>query len=194
MPNKITITIGTDGTSVIEAYCLATNSWNDFEYFLAEATVHLQNGSQRAANREMRAALLCLFAHLEGVIGNIIRANKSNIENIERANTLCDKTTALTKEVGKEASVPELNFRLGKYLRDIIVHPGIEKTFGGETIDDTAVFSKLNIESLTQLSTRISAWLDCMCRHFGTERFTDTESMVREFADVLGTDYVVEER
>jgi len=194
MPKTITISIAPDGTSTIEAYCLATDSWQDYEHFSEQADKHAALGNMRIANREMRAALLCLFSHLEGVVGQIIQKNTDNIEGANKANTLCDKTAVITKEAKKNGLVPDLNFRLGKYLRDIVVHPGIEKIFGGETIDEAAVFKKLDIDTLQNLAERVSCWLDCVCPVFSTSRFTDTKGLVGFFSEALGGDAPIEER
>jgi hypothetical protein len=183
---KITVTISPNVTQ-IEAYCLATDSWADFKHFLKAAQDSKEKGLDRDANRELRAALLCLFAHLEGTVGQILLEHTNEIEGADRARTLYDKTKVITREAKKRVSVPDLNFRLGKYLRDIVAHPGIEKTFGGGTLDETVVFEKLTFQTVSELGLRIDAWLDCVCSIFNVTRFTDTKSMVEQLAETLGT-------
>jgi hypothetical protein len=183
---KITVTISPDGTARVEAYCLATDSWADFKHFLEDAQRSKERGEERTSSRELRAALLCLFAHLEGTVGQILLERANEIPGAGTARTLCDKTIVISEAAKNRSSVPDLNFRLGKYLRDVIVHPGIQKTFGGEVVDETAVFDKLTIQTVDELGQRIDAWLNGVCSGFKVTRFTDTKAMVEEIAQVLG--------
>ena len=188
---KITLKISPNGTTTeIEAYCLATDSWADFKHFLNAAQESKDKGLDRDANRELRAAILCLFAHFEGIVGQILLEYADKIEGADKAWTLNKKTELITREAKNRVSVPDLpdlNFRLGKYLRDIVAHPGIEKTFGGETVDETVVFEKLIIQTVNELGLKIDAWLDRVCYIFKVTRFTDTKAMIEQVAEGLGS-------
>ncbi|MFH1943658.1 MAG: hypothetical protein ABIL68_16275 [bacterium] len=185
---KITVRISPDGrTAQIEAYCLATDSWADFNHFLNAAQDSKKRGVDRDANRELRAALLCLFSHLEGTVRQILLEHANEIGGADRARTLYDRTKVITREAKKRDSVADLNFRLGKYLRDIVAHPGIEKKFGGGTVDEIVVFERLTIQTVSELGLRIDVWLDRVCSIFKVTRFTDMKAMVEQLTEGLGT-------
>lgn len=183
---KLIINIDKDGNTQVEAYCLATDSWHDFEYFINAAEVSKTEGKERDSNRELRAALLCLFSHLEGVVHQLMLEINDFLPDENMPHTLCDKTKVISRIARQQTKVPDLGFRLGKYLRDIIVHPGAEKFFGGKSLGESEVFEKLNTQTIRAISERIDAWLNCVCSIFEVSRFTDTESMVKEFSEKLG--------
>lgn len=181
---KIIITINTDGNAKIAAYCLTTDSWQDHLFFMKDAERFLASSNIRAANRSLRAALLFLFAHFEGVVDYVILENKLPSGQYDR---LCDKTKVIREHLPSGKRLPYLNIRLGKAIRDILVHPGIEKALAEDAVkDETTVYSDLTLKSITDLSSMIANWLDSVCRFYNTQRFTDTKNMAREWADIFG--------
>jgi len=184
-PNKkIIITIHAEGNTEIAAYCLTTDSWQDHKFFTADAERFLASSNIRAANRSLRASLLFLFAHFEGVVDQVILEHKLQVGQYDR---LCDKTKVIRDHLPRGKRLPYLNVRLGKAIRDILVHPGIEKALAEDAVkDETTVYSDLTLESITDLSSMIANWLDSVCRFYNTQRFTDTKNMTKELADILG--------
>ena len=68
---QVIVTIDPEGVVQIAAYCLTTDSWQDYLSFRDEAREALRRADRRRANRNLRAALLSLFSHVEGVLNNI---------------------------------------------------------------------------------------------------------------------------
>lgn len=188
---KIIATVKCDGSIEAAAYCLSTDSWQDYEFFLKQAGLHSESGDMRIANRELRAGLLFLFAHLEGVVSQIEK--ERNIPETYGDGRLCDKTRNIAQAAKKKGSVPYLNFRLGKHLRDILVHPGIGKIFEDqEKLDETSVYEKLTVKSLAELGMSISSWLNAVCKNLSVERFTDTKAVLEDFFNEMGSTRVRE--
>ncbi len=95
-----------------------------------------------------------------------------------------------------DSGIGTLNFRLGKYLRDIVAHGGLTKEYEGdhgnkETLTEDSVFEKLSVPTLERLEAMITPWLDRVCKALEVERFTDTEdkctSRSRIFLGKIGT-------
>ena len=185
MKRKFTIKIKKDGTIEIPAYCLRTDSWYDYKAFVDDAKQAVLAGEFRKGNRFLRAALTCLFSHIEGVVREIDALK--TIPKVHRGNRLCDLTRNVGHEAKKSGHVPFAIFRLEKHLRDLIAHPGITIAFSDghkaeEDLDQTSVFEHLDIQTLKQLETRISPWLDAVCRNLKVPRFTDTKQQCEELA------------
>ena len=189
---QIIAVVNSDGKIEAAAYCLSTDSWQDYEFYLEQARLHSNSGEMRLANRELRAGLLFLFAHLEGVVSQI--ENEKNIPEEYGIGRLCDKTRNINREAKKKGHVPYLNFRLGKHIRDILVHPGIEKTFeDDEKLDETSVYKELSVQSLADLGNSINAWLDAVCGILGVQRFTDTKAILEDFFKGTGSTIEIKE-
>jgi hypothetical protein len=184
MPN-VRITIDAEGVTEIAAYCLTTDSWQDYLAFREEARTAIDTGDQRSANRYLRAALHCVFAHLEGVIGKIEK--ECEIETVYGKGRLCDRTRNVDRQAKKRGFVPHINFRFEKHMRDIISHPGITKWFFDEAVGEATVFEKLDVETIGAVGSRVGAWLDAACNNLGVDRFTDTKGLVEHFSNALGS-------
>jgi hypothetical protein len=186
MAEKIVVTIGTGGDTTVAAYCLKTDSWQDFLAFKIDAQQSEQEGDYRKTNRCLRAALIFLFSHLEGFVNDV--EHFRNIPNIRNGSRLCDKTWNIAHEAKKYGRLPYLNFRLGKHLRDLVAHPGIEISFWGEDskkLDSVSVFEELTLNSLKALESQISEWIDAVSAALNVPRFTDTEKLVTELRGKL---------
>jgi hypothetical protein len=183
---QVIITIDPEGDVQIAAYCLTTDSWQDYLAFRDEAREAFQRGDKRRGNRNLRAALLSLFSHVEGVLNNICEQIKVS-EKIKNG-PLHSRICFIGNEAKKHNNIPDINFRLGKYMRDIIAHPGIDKAFeGGERVDEVSVYEKLTPESLTEIAATLDNWLSAVCHALKIERFTDTEKIVKDLGAELGT-------
>jgi len=68
---RIKVIIKKDGTVEFPAYCLRTDSWHDYLAFAIDAEHAVAAGDLRNGNRFLRAALTCLFSHIEGVVREI---------------------------------------------------------------------------------------------------------------------------
>lgn len=145
----------------------------------------------RASNRYLRAALLCLFAHLEGVINQIFLERR--FRGIGRQYTLSERIERISAEARKHGCSAVLNIRLGKAFRDILVHPGIEKQIGTKKLTEISLFDYLSPEILRKIGTDVSRWLDLVCQTLGVIRFTDTKSMVENLSASLGPSEGVKE-
>jgi len=65
---QIRAEIQENGDLKLACFCLKTDSWLDYLAFKEDAKHALANGDIRAYCRFLRAALVCLFAHTEGVV------------------------------------------------------------------------------------------------------------------------------
>jgi len=189
MSEKIIITVDENGSPTVAAYCLKTDSWHDFLAFRDDARKAIVEGDRRRGNRFLRAALTCLFSHLEAVVKDI--GDCRQIPNLTKRQRLrlCDKTENITREAEKHGKIPILNFRLGKHLRDLIAHPGIEIDFPnapGGKLDSTSVFDDLDLSTLDALEVQISSWIDAVCAALASSRFTDTKQLVTELSESMG--------
>ncbi|MFA6287460.1 MAG: hypothetical protein WC661_08750 [Opitutaceae bacterium] len=176
----ITATIGLNGNVEITAYCLATDSWQDHQYFLAEA-IKLEHADKRGSNRSLRAALLILFSHFEGVINQIYLEKNYTVT---RRDSLAEKAEYIHKRASPKLA--RLNIKLWKGLRDIIAHPGIEKTISGDALTERSTYERLSADSVRATSALISQWLDAVCLALAVERFTDTKAMIESLSEGLG--------
>lgn len=174
----------TGGKVIIASYCLRTDSWQDYLAFVSDAETAIRDGDLRTGNRYLRAALTCLFAHLEGVVNAV--TDKCEISGLQKFDSLCNRTRKIGNEAKKLGSLPYLNFKLEKVLRDLIAHPGIEKAFGDETLDQEMVFERLDLETIRQLGNIVGNWLDAVCKNLGVDRFTDTKAEVESVRNLFG--------
>ena len=168
--------------------CLRTDSWNDYIAFVIDSETALTTGNYRNGNRFLRAAIWCLFAHIEGVV-NAIYARKT-IPAVFSGDRLCDRTRNIDAEAKKHGHVPYVSFRFEKHLRDLIAHPGINVAFSDRrtfprTLDQDSVSDHLDIATLKRLGGRISPWLDAICTNLGVSRFTDAKARSKEAGEFL---------
>jgi hypothetical protein len=187
--DEFELTINTDGTILFTAYCLRTDSWHDYRAFLAEAEASLTEDNTRKANRLLRAALVCFFSHLEGVVNHI--ESRVSIPAVQQGNRLCDRTRNIGQEARKRGRVPHVEFRLGKHLRDLVAHPGIGIDFSDResstVLGQEDVFERLSVQTLRGLEGKVVPWLDAVCAALKVERFTDTEARCRKIAELLNS-------
>ena len=121
MTREFIYVISPTGALTFKAYCLRTDSWHDYLDFVSDAEGAVAIDDYRNANRYLRAAIGCLFAHAEGVV-NAIYAAKA-IPAVYPGDRLCDRTRNIGAEAKKYGRVPYVKFRLAKHLRDLIAHP-----------------------------------------------------------------------
>ena len=182
---KLIIEITGDNVN-IAAYCLTTDTWQDYLSFVSEAREAFEKSDKRRGNRSLRAALLALFSHFEGVLNNICA--QIHAPNKIKNGSLRGRIDYVKNEATKYSNLPDLNFRLGKNLRDILAHPGIEKTFElEEKMDEISIYEKLTVESLKEIGNMIDKWLSIVTSALKMERFTDTRKMVKDFGQGLDT-------
>jgi len=183
---QLEVTVAEDGRISLTALCLKTDSWEDYQAFKLLAREAGDRGDVKACRRYLRAALMCLFSHFEGVV-NEITANKS-IVVIGNSKSLSARAQAIGLEAGRRTRVPFVNFRLGKYLRDLVAHPGIEKAFRERgttrTLNGCSVYEDLTMKTIQDLEGTVAPWIEAVCSAFGVERFPGQQS-VDEFADAL---------
>ena len=175
-----------NGTATMGVYCLKTDSWNDYLAFVNDAEAASKQGRFRDVNRFLRAALTCLFSHVEGVVNDIFE-QKSIPGNRQ---SLCEKALAIASVARRYAAIPFVNFRLEKQMRDLVAHPGITKAFSDPSskktrLDQNEVFERLSIDTLRGLEQRISPWLDAVCSALKVDRYTDTKREIEKCMPVL---------
>jgi len=161
----------------VSAYCLKTDLWQDFQQFRKEAEEYAAAGNARSKNRCLRAGLLCLYAHTEGVISDVILKMGLD-EKLLRGAFLkqCEAIETYLKDSGKTPP----SFRdFGKAIRNTIAHPGEDKDHG-------LPFSELTLAALDDFEKGISGWLDFVCSSTGVGRFSDTKKPVEDFTAALG--------
>jgi hypothetical protein len=186
---RFTGEVSPDGI-VATVYSLATDSWVDSREFLSQARLSFEDGNIRKGNRELRASLIFLFAHLEGVAERIQKVKKDEIPGVQGKRRLCDLTRCIAREARRRGCLPYLSFKRWKFLRDIVAHPGIDKAdydSPKRSVDETTVFEELTCDSLAELDSMITSWLDAVCNAFGMERLVDTKKIVEGLANKIGT-------
>ncbi len=155
---KIIVDIGTNDDIQISAYCLTTDSWQDYLSFLEESRTAFHKADKRKGNRALRAAILSLFSHLEGVLNNICKY--IGVWDKIKNRPISYRINYIDGEAKKHATIPNINFRLGKCMRDVLTHPGIEKAFEiGRSVDEISVYEELTIESLDEIGAMLDKWL-----------------------------------
>jgi hypothetical protein len=107
MSKVVRITIEPSGSATLAAYCLKTDSWNDYLAFKEDAKQAIAQADQRNANRFFRAALICLFMHMEAVVEDI--ESHCVIPSVYPGGRLCDKTRNIAEEARKYGEVPYMN-------------------------------------------------------------------------------------
>ena len=129
--------------------------------------------------------MLSLFGHLEAVVNE-------TCDKIKRPalkdKSLCQRMNVLANEVRSIAHVSPIVFQAEKNLRDMIAHPGIEKSFdvsGGNSEDYGATYERLDFQALERVEALISPWIDAICAAFVVTRLEDTKGAMKEFTDEL---------
>ena len=183
---QIDVEIGPDGRTELVACCLKTDSWEDYLAFKAQAAEAVDRGDRKGARRNLRAALVSLFSHVEGVVHEIYGAHK--IARTYPGESLSARIGNIACQAAQKVTVPRPNFRLGKYLRDIVAHPGIEKTFceaGSQTVlTECTLYEFLDLATVEQLEGAITPWLAAVCTAFVVQRFPG-ENEVDTFVEGL---------
>jgi hypothetical protein len=180
------ITIDNDGNMTIAAYCLRSDSWDDYKAFLKEARLAGMHDDARARARYLRAALTSLFAHLEGVVKEVL--DECGIP--ERRRPLCERVRDVERLAQSRGTpIGALELRFEKYFRDIVAHPGITKIHGfgaaERVLRGSDVIRDLQVDTLEEFGNRVSSWLDSVCGMYHIERFTDIERIADYFAGTL---------
>lgn len=171
----------------VSAYSLRTDSWQDCMAFLADARDAQTAGNHRNANRFLRAAMLALFAHVDGVLDHICTA-----KGISPKGPLCEKRNRVEMEARKiDKEIESLNVRFEKELRNIIAHGGLVKEYEDEhghriRLSEASVYEQLSVRSLERIVAILNPWLDRVCQVLAVERFVDTETLCRKWSEIAG--------
>lgn len=172
MKRELTVYIHPDGTVTYGAYCLRTDSWKDYVAFIEEAEKASEAGDLRASSRFLRAALMCLFSHIEGVVNAIY--DQYGVKS--RNEALHKRLSKVEQWVVKTRKLPTLKMKTEKLLRNLVAHPHDYQEF---------VFKELSIKRLRDFEKHLAPWLDAVCQHFGVSRLTDTEALAKAYADIF---------
>jgi hypothetical protein len=184
---QIRVEIKDNGDIQLVCVCLKTDSWHDYLSFKADAVRAFRAKDIKAYARFLRAALLCMFAHTEAVVNEICDKFQPALKN----QTLCNRISSIVKEAKKINDVPPLVFGLEKNLRDMIAHPGVEKSFDAPGTTDKvredygATYERLDYQALERFEAQISPWLDAVCAAFHVTRLEDTETALNQFTEEL---------
>lgn len=172
---NIIIEIGEDGRFKAYALSVVEDLWHDFLFFEQQALNTSTDDRPLLHKRFLRAALLCLFAYLEGVTHQwcyelTIREGGSNTKARARAGA---KIEARCKDLthvaaGLTATTIEFEFTRANYLRNKIVHE-----VGGE--HDVELFSELTLEALQTLKSDMVRWLEWVGPAIGQKPHPDTD-------------------
>src|SRR5712691_7251385 len=107
MSETIIVDFNEDGNPTVAAYCLKTNSWHDYLAFKEDAKQAISREDHRNAKRFLRAALTCLFSHLEAVVNDIEENRK--IPVVYPGTRLCDRTRNISQEAKRHRKISYLN-------------------------------------------------------------------------------------
>ena len=172
--SKLTVTITPSGQTTISAFCLKSDLWQDYLNFVNDAREEHKRNNTRQENRYLRAALLSLFAHLEASVNDVIY--KSSLGNKKLDKPISDKCL-LVSELAKIES-PAIDEM--KKIRNILVHPGGKK-------DDSHPFDVLSQDTIEAYGNLITNWLNEVSGAIGMPRFSDTNTLVKDLAQNLGS-------
>ena len=179
----------------IAAYDLIGDLWADHLAFLKEAEA-ASPVSQRGESRAVRASLLALSAHFEGVIFGLHDKLKGadtdyqgllndwQISNPKRklkdigTYEVAELISQLTPSELGSLSVPD-DIRAS---RNLIIHPA--KVKYSYSLDQ---LYRLRSEELRSISTQVDIWLAHVCQAFDYERTLQTEKLVRDLDSRLGS-------
>ncbi len=189
---KIEITVGTDGSTVdIKAIDLIGDSWRDFLDYLEKAKKAEAEDKQLDKNRAMRAAIMNMFSHLDGVVSSIHEKLVGTRTNVEGHCSLGKKMLDIKDHIyqEKKQKLPYINMKM-KPLRDIIAHPSVEKVLNvsGSSVkfSEEDVFS-CTTKQLDDCGKMVDAWLNKVCAIVNETRINNTSEAVREISELLGS-------
>ena len=195
----IEVNILEDGRIEMVACCLKTDSWEDYLAFKSQAAEADACGEKKDSRRYLRAALVSLFSHLDGVLNEIYDAHEIPI--IDEGNSIFVRIKNIEYEAKERGEIiPRFRCRLGKYLRDIVAHPGIEKIYRerdkNTTLTDITLYEFLDLTTLKQIEFDITKWLDTICSVFKVSRFPAENELNQLVDEMLRThlDGIVEQK
>lgn len=186
---KVRAQISPQGTElVVSAYCLKTDSWHDFESFLSDAKKMDAAGELRKRNRFLRAGLYSLFSHFDAFVEEVCESQK--LCESSHDIPLYKKSLAIRdclKTMGH--SLPPLDFRFGKGLRDVTAHPtSMPSALRGLERENhiALLYETLSLQMLEELGKQIGDWCDAVSQITQHPRFSNTKQAVTRIAEKLG--------
>ena len=182
---KTRLKISPTGDVEVSVYSLKTDSWQDYQAFLADARKAETANDLRARNRFLRAGLMNLFAHFDAFLVEVY--NSQGLSSAEPV-TLHTRFAAISELIRKQGQkIPSVRLELAKALRDIVAHPAIEvyNPFG-RSFDQVKVYESLSIEALTYLGGQIAWWCKTVSKHTGHLRLSNTRKMAKTLSTAIG--------
>jgi hypothetical protein len=180
--------------TVFFAVDLISDTWGDFSHFLDAAVQHEKAGEFALRNRHLRAAMMNLFAHLDGVVSGVCdQFVQQGHLDARYAGDSQDKCSLKSKIVGlrghfkkKNQQLPYIKLDL-KPIRDIISHPSVAKTKSG---DNSVILTHVDvygvdIREVVDAGKQIDQWLNRVCRLAKYQRFVDTKAEIEKLVASL---------
>lgn len=184
----------TPGQLAVVAMDLPDDLWRDFQFFLEHARAAEQSDQSEQRYRFLRAALFCLFAHLNAFFDLLIASRKAdkpfqefrrtelsklktklgtNFPRCEHGEFVVVFSEFLSRHHGRQLPTVDLKVKL---LRNILAHPVSRKT-------DVSVADlyDLDLDQLESAASSLTSWLDDACRWCGVDRRIDTAELVEGF-------------
>ena len=198
---KVVITPSDDGEHVtIAAIDLTGDAWEDYLHYIDLARRSESSNDFHRANRALRAAVINLIAHLEGVVSGLhekLVESRPDFRTSKRLNqnrcTLKEQIVDLRRHAQESRGrrLPYLRLRM-KALRDILAHPRISKIDPDSNAANPRYLSEvdlfdLSVKMLVPDGNHISSWLDALCTIYGYTRVHDTYEILTEMAKKFGT-------
>jgi hypothetical protein len=185
-----------EGTTIF-AVDLIGDTWDDFGYFAEQAARLEGSRDLRLRNRYLRAAIVALFSHLDGVVSELFDVLMK--ESVFRAYlpkrpdfcSLKAKISVVATFLLRERAISLPNIDLNmKLLRDIVNHPSVTKEAGSAGSKDTLVYDiadvyGIGIGDLSATARAVDQWLSAACGAAGYERFRDTRDLCDDFTHAL---------
>jgi hypothetical protein len=184
-----------DGT-VIFALDLISDTWGDYLYFL-QASIQCEKERQfEFRNRYLRAAMMNLFAHLDGVVSGVCNELvKEGCIGTRFGDNEQEKCSVKAKifairdyfKLKRKRNLPYIKLEL-KPIRDIINHPSVTKPGSGKTsvvLDHVDVYG-VDIREVDEAGKQIDRWLNQVCNLTGYQRLIDTKAAIEKFQAALG--------
>jgi hypothetical protein len=194
---RVECIVRTDGTVTVKAIDLTGDSWRDYIYYLEEAQNFEEAEDQLGRNRSLRAALMNLFSHLDGVVSGLYERLQETEENSPlreaRKNERCSLKTKMLDlkdhaEGVKGTRLPYINLGM-KPIRDILAHPSITKPKRNssgieDAISEIEVFD-VTTTQLNECGQMIDKWLNRVSDLYDYPRQYDTRAICEEFGETL---------
>lgn len=179
---------------VFFAVDLITDTWGDFSSFVEAAVQHEREGSFAQRNRYLRAAMMNLFAHLDGVVSgvcdNLVQEGQLEARYADDAEVQCSlksKIFALRDFFNrKNQRLPFINLDL-KPIRDIINHPSVSKNKSGDRsviLTHVDVYG-VDIREVVDSGKQVDQWLNRVCRFAKYQRFVDTKAAIEKLVSAI---------